>query len=118
MTDKQKERCSVSSSLTSPDQGSGQTSYRTRGAKNTWKRLGCQLYIGRYNARTLGEEDKLKVLHYELNKINWDIVGLAKVRRKGENCLKLKLGHILFYKGDENRSIGDVGVLVHKKMVP
>lgn len=77
-----------------PDQGSRQTSCRTRGAKNLWTRTDCQLHIATYNARrSMGNEERLTELHYEL--IKWDILGIVEVRRRGEECLNLKSGHTI-----------------------
>lgn len=45
-------------------------------------------------------------------KTKWTIIGLAEVRRKGENCITLKSGHILFY--NEEHKIGEVRILINK----
>ena len=36
------------------------------------------------------------------------------MRRKGENCITLKSGHKLFYKGNEEQKLGGVGILINK----
>ena len=64
--------------------------------------LGCQwkLKICTYNARSLSSDDRLHELEDELDRINFDIVGICETRRKGEGCLTLnKSGHQFYYKG-------------------
>lgn len=31
----------------------------------------------------------------------WDVIGLSEVKRNGEECIKLKDGHVLYYKGEK-----------------
>lgn len=40
------------------------------------------------------------------------------MRRRGEDQIILKSGHMLHYRGEENSSNGGVGFLVHKKYIP
>lgn len=64
------------------------------------------------NARSIGNEEGLTELQYELDKMHWDVLGIVDMRRKEEECLKLISGHILFYKGSE--VIGRVGIQINK----
>lgn len=56
-------------------------------------------------------------LEEEISKIKWDIVGLGDVRRRGEQQIGLKLGNTLYLKGNEDRPMGGVGFMIHKKHV-
>ncbi|KAL1446846.1 hypothetical protein WDU94_003496 [Cyamophila willieti] len=69
-----------------------------------------------YNNRTLRSEEKLIELEKELEQIKWSIVGLCETRRKGEECLKLKSGNVLYYKGDEDGKYNGIGFLVNKEI--
>ncbi|XP_056641545.1 craniofacial development protein 2-like [Diorhabda sublineata] len=114
----QKQWPPVPSGSNDPGQGSGQTSRRAGGAKNPWVKQGCQLHIATYNARSIGNEERLTELQYELDRINWDILGISETRRRGEESIRLRSGHILFYKGREDNSLGGVGFLVNKRISP
>ena len=65
-------------------------------------------HIFTFNTRTLGDEEKVLELEQEIKKINWTIIGLSEVRRKGENCITLKSGHKLFYKRNKEQKLGGV----------
>lgn len=72
------------------------------------------LSIATYNVRTLATEESLQQLLYEVEKINWNIIGLSEVRRIDEEKLVLKdCGHVIYWKGTQQRQHG-VGFLVHK----
>ena len=75
------------------------------------------LHICTYNVRTLKDQKKEEELEHELEqaRFKWDLIGLAEMRRKGEQMEQLKSGHVLYTKGGED-SIGGVGFLVHKKI--
>lgn len=96
----------------------------TRGAKNHWEYKRCQsskpltkLAIASYNAKTLRTEDRMEELLYELDKINWDVVGLSEVRRPGEEYLKLANGHSLYYRGsDSDKHEHGVALLINKRI--
>ena len=89
MADKWNQRPSVPSSPRVTTQGSGKHDNGAEGAKNFWVRTGCQwkLKICTYNARSLFSDDRLHELEDELDRINFDIVGICETRRKGEGCL-------------------------------
>jgi endonuclease/exonuclease/phosphatase family metal-dependent hydrolase len=111
-------RPSVPSSLSIPDSGNGQTRRQAEGAKNPWATIGChtKLHIATYNTRTLSSNEKLIEIEIELEKIKWDILGLSEVRKPGEECLKLKSGHTLFYRGSDTQTlIHGVGLLINKR---
>lgn len=114
-----KPRPSVSGSLNSTNQGSGRIGTIAEGAKNLRKRLGYhrrqQMQIASLNVRTLLSDQKLVELEEELKTIKWDIVGLSEVRRKREEQITLKSGHIFHYIGQTDASEGGVGFIIHKK---
>lgn len=112
-------RPSVSGRSKSTDQGSGQTGTTAEGAKNPRRGPGYrrrrQMQIASVNVRTLSSDQKLIELEEELKKINWDIVGLSEVRRRGEDQVTLKSGHIFHYVGETHKSEGGVGFIIHRK---
>lgn len=75
------------------------------------------MYLATYNIRTLRTQDRLYELEKEvLERINWHIIGLCETRRRGEEMLKLNSGHLLYCKGNDERSDGGVGMVIHKSM--
>ncbi|KAL3272097.1 hypothetical protein HHI36_022559 [Cryptolaemus montrouzieri] len=116
----------VPSSPTLSDQGSDQAKRGTGGAKNPWVGPGCynktkqattrKIQIATYNVRTLSTNDRLEEIEEQLKDIKWHILGLSEVRRIGEDIVKLKSGHVLFYKGQDNVKRHGVGFLVHSKL--
>lgn len=74
-----------------------------------------ELYVATYNARSLLSEERLTELESELKNIKWDIVGLNEVRRRGEKLVSLKSGHTFYYVGEDDKSIGGTGFLIHKR---
>lgn len=76
------------------------------------------LRVSTYNVKTLLSDDRLDQLQIELAKIQWDIVGLAEVRRRGENLMCLPSGHTLYYKGQEQISQAGVGFIINSKWSP
>ncbi|KAL1447418.1 hypothetical protein WDU94_003530 [Cyamophila willieti] len=97
--------------------GSGQLSMMTRGDKNLRDGSGCPslMNLATYNGLTLRTDDRLHELELELEKINWDIIGLCEVRRKGEERLELNSGHIFYYRGTEKGGHNGVGFIVNRK---
>ncbi|MCJ3109066.1 hypothetical protein LN026_27560, partial [Klebsiella pneumoniae] len=111
-----KPRPSVPSGCEATDHGGGQTCDAAEGAKNLWVRTGrhWNLTLATFNARTLSSEGSLEVLFEELAGIKWDVLGLSEVRRMGEAFTLLKNGHILCYRGLEDKRELGVGFLVNK----
>ena len=44
--------------------------------------------------------------------MKWDILGICEVRRKGEEKIELKSGHILYYRRTEKGGTSGVGFLI------
>ena len=59
-----------------------------------------------YNARSLLSRAQLAVFVEEANKIRFDIIGLAEVRRRGSGRVDLPNGAALFHAGHDDRSNG------------
>ena len=93
MTHKWNQRPSVPSSCRVTTQGSGKYDSGAEGAKNLWVRTDYQwkLKICTHNARSLSSDDRLYELEDELDRINFDIVGICETRTKGEGCLTLNI---------------------------
>ncbi|XP_068738543.1 craniofacial development protein 2-like [Montipora capricornis] len=118
MIDNNKPRPSVLSSSEAPSQGSGKEENRAEGTKNLWVRTGCHwnMRICTYNARSLSSDDRMLEFGDELAKINFDVVGISEVQRKGEGCISLaNSGHNLYHIGGNTCHRG-VGFVVHKNI--
>ena len=76
-----------------------------------------KLNIYTYNVRSLAEDHKLDSLIIELENVNWDIVGISEVHRKGEKLVQLQeSNHLFYHKGKENGKFGGVGFLINQKL--
>jgi len=64
------------------------------------------LKITTFNARTLLSEEKLVEMENEIKEINWDVVRISEVRRRGENLKILKSGYIVYYIEEKHQSRG------------
>ena len=109
----------VSSSSVRSDYGSDREFGGAKGAKNLWRRNGCHqtIYLATYNIRTMLKEDRLYELEQDvLSRIKWHIIGLCETRKRGEELVKLQSGHLMYHKGHQDRSIGGIGMLIHKSM--
>ncbi|XP_044766144.1 craniofacial development protein 2-like [Coccinella septempunctata] len=73
------------------------------------------LHIATFNTRSLLSQERLTELECEVENIKWDVIGLSEVRRRGEQLITLKSGHNLYYAGEEDKSIGGTGFLIHKR---
>ena len=89
-------------------------SRKAEGAKNP--RVSHTLHVCTYNVRTLKDQEKEEELKQELLNFKWEIVGLAETRRKGVQLEQLPSGHVLYSRGEEERSIRGVGFLVNKSI--
>lgn len=125
MEPQQQQRPLVSSGSTIPVQGNGHGNGGSGGAKNFWTTSGCQqqrqptmgtqLYVATYNVRTLSSEGSLIELEEELERTRWDVVGLAEVRRNGEETMSLRSGNHFFYRG--SASCSGVGFIINRSIV-
>ena len=79
------------------------------------KKIRNPLHFATYNCRSLKSEDRLQELLEEAEKIKWDVIGLSEVRRKSEELMTLKEGHIFYYRGTKDGRLGGVGFLINKK---
>lgn len=71
------------------------------------------LYICTYNARSLLSNERLLELKEAISQINYDIIGLAEIRRTGYNIIEDD-EHIFCYFGETKGQYG-VGFLVKKR---
>ena len=88
-------------------------------AKNLWVRTGCHwdLNICTYNARSLSSDDRMIELEEEILRINWNIIDLSEVRRKGKGSIILNnTGHTVYYSGSDEQRHG-VGFMVNKNIM-
>lgn len=73
------------------------------------------LHIETYNTQSLSTDEGLMELEGELEHIKWEVVGLSEVKRRGEQLIDLKSGHIFYNVGEEESSWGGIGFLIHKR---
>ncbi|XP_072022944.1 craniofacial development protein 2-like [Amphiura filiformis] len=73
--------------------------------------------IRTWNVRTLRPDGKLEELSHELDRYQWNIIGLSEARWKfhGEMCTDE--GHKLYYSGSELKHEHGVGFIIHKDTV-
>ena len=50
-----------------------------------------------------------------MENIQWDIIGISEVRKKGTELATLRNGHLFYHVGNENSQAG-VGFLIHKTL--
>ena len=62
-------------------------------------------------------QGKLKELAYEIERYEWNAIGLAETRSTGAGEITAEEGHRLWYSRKENEHVKGVGFLVHKKNV-
>ena len=72
--------------------------------------------ISTFNTRSLLNDEKLLELEEELKNVNWDIIGLSEVHRKGEELTILNSGHHFYYIGPKDQNSKGVGFLVNKSI--
>ena len=68
-----------------------------------------------YNARGLANEERLLEFEESLKKVRWDILGIAEVRRAGNELIHRKNGDYLYFYG-ETKGYRSVGFLVKEKL--
>ena len=117
MTKQPTQRPPVPSRIATPNYDGGEGNNYAGGAKNHWVRPShhTNLDFCTYNVRTLLDDDKITELEHEIQNLKWDIIGLSEIRR-GEEKIQLNSGHILFWKGYENKSEEGVGFLIIKNI--
>ncbi|XP_072377789.1 uncharacterized protein [Diabrotica undecimpunctata] len=77
-----------------------------------------QLLLATFNIQSMAKDEKVYELEEELSKIEWDIVGLSEVKRRGEQCMHLNSGNRLYYSRKIDETNGGVGFLVKKYLTP
>ena len=71
------------------------------------------IHIGNWNVRTLLATGKLDLLVNEIDKLNWDIVGVAETRWKGKGMVDLERGRKCICSGASKQGQAGVGVLLN-----
>lgn len=98
--------------------GGGHGNDVVEGAKNPRDMDGYRnlLNLATYKGRTLRLNKHITELEVELNRINWDFVGLSEVRRQGEGTITLESRHLLYYREGAQLSLGAVGFVVNHSL--
>ncbi|XP_072392084.1 uncharacterized protein [Diabrotica undecimpunctata] len=86
---------------------------RSGGSKKSLKTT--PLNIAPLNIKSLRKDEKVYELEEDIKDLKWDIIGLAEVKRKGEEFITLESDNVLYYKGREEQSLDGVGFLISKK---
>ena len=89
------------------------------GAKNPWVPTGrhWNLRVATYNGRSLLGDDQLLELEEELERVDWNVIGLGEIRRQGEKFAERKSGHHFYHIGIDNRSLVGGEFIIHKKCI-
>lgn len=89
----------------------------TEGAKNHRTRLGCHKLttLATYNGWSSSSENRLQEFEEELERINCDILGLCKGRRKGEENTNFASAHLLYYRDAEVEKTNGDGFFINKR---
>ena len=80
-------------------------------------RARSNITIGTWNVRTLKDVGKLEELQHEMERYDWNILGLCESRLLKAGEKSTQEGHRLFWSGQDNIHEQGVGLLVHKNTV-
>ena len=71
-----------------------------------------------YNVRTIRTDDEMDYLMEEIEKIEWDIIGLCETYRKGEGLSSIKNGHCIYEIGktEDHPNAKGVSLLINSKI--
>ena len=83
------------------------------------KGLVKDINICTYNPRTINDINPhaLDTLLYEIQDLNWDIIGLAETKVKESRITSVEEGHKLFLSGNNVSRSNEVGFFIHKSLV-
>ena len=87
----------------------GRTTDTINGRKN--------ITIATWNVRSLRDTGKLEELTHEMDRYEWDILGLCEMRWKNFGETSTEDGHRLYFSGREDTHEKGVGFLVHKSNI-
>ncbi|CAH2098271.1 unnamed protein product [Euphydryas editha] len=121
MTSKKEPRPQLPGGPIIPSYGSGSGKGRAEGAKNLRVRFRCHprqhLTLVTHNIHTLRCDKRIVKLEEEINRLQWDILGLSEVRREGEDTITLKSGNLFYYREGDQQSQGGVGFIVRTSLI-
>lgn len=72
--------------------------------------------IATWNVKTLHQPGKLANAESEMERMNWDVLGMSEVRWKGEGVIDTAKGNTLFFSGGDSSQHG-VGILISAKNI-
>ena len=72
------------------------------------------IVIGTWKTRTLKAAGKLQELSHEMDRYRWNILGLCEVRWKNFGETTTEEGHMVFFRGKEDKHENSIRTLVHK----
>ena len=111
-------RSSPGSTRTAPDtvhQGVSGGKFET-GVTIPSKRARKDIVFGTWNVRTLRADGRLEELEYELERYQWELIGLSEMRWKDFGEITTDNGHKLYYSGKQDKHEEGVGFLAHKSI--
>ena len=76
-----------------------------------------KLITGTWNVRSLSDHGKEEVLINEMNRLEWNILGICEMRWKGTGEVTSEDGHKILYSGDKDKKIRGVGFIIHKNTI-
>lgn len=74
------------------------------------------LHLCTFNARSLCSRARLAEFQAEVDKIKYDVIGIAEVKRRGCGRLDLPNGAVLLYAGHDNKTADGVGFFVSPQL--
>ena len=74
------------------------------------------IIIGTWNVRTLKQSDKIELLVNEMDRVNWNILGISEMRWKGIGQIVTEDGHGVWFSGNPDKHQFGTGFLVQKWM--
>jgi hypothetical protein len=108
---RERERQTTRGGVNVPD-SRGDARDKDTGEKERLINAKSKVAIGTWNVRTLWEDGSLELLVKELERFEWEVIGLSEVRRKGHGTVEYD-GCKLLYAGGDKRQ-GGVGILLSK----
>ena len=97
-----------------PHQDGGEKCVTGVNKKKNRIRVRDNITIGTWNVRTLKDEGKIHELVYEMERYQWNLLGLCEMRWKGIGETTTEEGHKVYYSGKQNSHAEGVGFLIHK----
>ena len=71
------------------------------------------LVVGTWNVRSLKQSGKVEILAMEMDRMAWNILGIAEMRWKGIGESTTGKGHKIWFSGNSTKHVNGVGIMVN-----